>query len=148
MNLVEKHTFIAHGVEIGMVDVVVFEAAVVEYVLVDVGVVDVVLADVGVVEAVLVEGCVVDAVLVEVGVVEVGVVEVVVAEVIKVEYIELEVVVGISVDDGDVEVTKQVQADEILDEELEHWKATSERVGPNPWVNVYALQKAELDAGA
>ena len=112
LNWVEKHTFIAHGVDVGVVDVVV---------LVD-GVLDVVEAGVvGVVDVVVL----VDGVL---DVVEGGVV---------------------GVDDRDVvEVTKQEQADEIEDEALEHCKATSEGVGPYPWVIVYELQKAELADGA
>jgi hypothetical protein len=44
-------------------------------------------------------------------------------------------------------VTKQEQADDILDDELAHCEATSEGIGPNVGVTVYELQKAELDAG-
>jgi hypothetical protein len=47
-----------------------------------------------------------------------------------------------------VGVTKQEQADEILDEEVWHCNATSAGVETSPLSAVYELQKADLAAGA
>jgi len=192
LNPTEKHTFLAHGVDVGVVEVVLLEVVVVEVDVLEITVleVDVLEVDVLEVDVLEVDGLDVDGLEVdgldadvlevdvlevdvleadelevdrlEAGVLDVDVLEVVLlkVDVLKVgglevdmlEVVLLKVVAGVvvvDVNDRDVvEVTKQVQADEILDEELEHWKATSVGVGPNPVVAVYELQKAELVSGA
>lgn len=128
MNLTEKHTFVAHGVDVVVVDAVVLE---------------VVVFDNLVLEVVMLETPVLDVVVLGVVALEVVRLEVVVLSVVVLEVVVLE---GGSGEDV-VEVTKQEQAEDILDEELEQLEAISEGVGPNAVVIVYELQKAELDSG-
>ena len=59
---------------------------------------------------------------------------------------EVVVVVGVDVW-GRSPLTKQEQADDMLDEELEQFEAISEGVGPKAEIIVYELQKAELNNG-
>jgi hypothetical protein len=82
-------------------------------------------------------------VVVVVVVVVVGGIVIVVVVVVGVQVVDVIVVVVVVV----LEI-KQEQADEMLDEALVHWRATSELVGPYPGDTMYELQKAELAAGA
>jgi hypothetical protein len=157
LNPTEKHTFLAHGVDVGVIEVVLLEAVVAEVDVLEVTVLEVDVLEVDVLEVDVLEVDVLEVDVLEVDRLEAGVLDV---DVLKVDGLDVDVlevvllkvvagVVVVDVNDRDVvEVTKQVQADEILDEELEHWKATSVGVGPNPVVAVYELQKAELVSGA
>jgi hypothetical protein len=145
LNCVEKHTPVAHGVEVGEVHVVVVVICMrvlVLYTVVGIALVTVLVIMIEVVVVVVV----VVVELQKVGGTVIVVFSVTVAGTVMEMVVGVQVV-GVIVVGVVVLEIKQEQADEMLDEALVHWSATSEGVGPYPEVIRYELQKAELAAG-